>query len=176
MKPLKQLLLAVQEEELPTIKEILEAHPDFFSFEFPFGWPISTAAWQARPRCDVLTWTWSGVLSNGGDVNQRTYNGVSLLFLANVNRFSQDMGVPDYLSSQGANMSALEKAVVAVNRPDTRTLAGLLDSQPELVRATGHEGLHCCTMRLKQAMAIWFCCFWSGVLSPMQPLTSALRH
>lgn len=79
----------------------------------------------------------------GGDVNQRTGGGVSLLFLAAVH--FQGKAIAEFLVSCGAQMSAFEQVVVDMFRDEHKrrvkaTVMKLVDQDPRLIRQTDYEG------------------------------------
>src|ERR1051325_10277013 len=142
----KSVLSALEKEDLQTIKRLLTSQPNLFQLELQFGWPLPhlcLARSTNKPCFDFdLTKLW---VDRGGDVNQNTYRGTSLLYLAAMADACQTMGIAEYLKSLGARMSTFEKTAVMIHREDQSmvlpALRELLEQEPGLVYALGHGGL-----------------------------------
>jgi ankyrin repeat protein len=147
MKILDEALLAIEKRDLENLRSLAARHPYVFHFEAPYGWPVlhrCMAKSTQRPCVDLELVKL--FVANGGNVNQRTDSGVSLLFLATVNGFCVKMGIHDYLTQCGASMSRFEEVVAtlmsaAEDRRVKALLTRLLKDHPALVKERGDKGM-----------------------------------
>jgi ankyrin repeat protein len=143
---MKSLAGAIQRHHLPKVKTLLDEYPALFREEISFGWPVlhECLANSVEKTCADLELV-KRFIQNGGDINQRTYNGVSLLFLARLNRPCLGDGIAEHLAALGGNLSTFETAALTIVEGDDtgvtlETIASLLDREPALIRTVGHEG------------------------------------
>src|SRR5258708_2863810 len=138
MKILDEAISRIERKDLEALKTLLGKHPYVFHFEAPCGWPIlhrcMAKPWQ-NPCVDLdLVKLFA---ANGGDTNQRTDSGLSLLFLATINSSCVKMGIPAFLAQCGGKMSSFEQAVATLMNAgdDTRrvkaTIEKLLKDEPD---------------------------------------------
>ena len=139
------LARALEKRDLPRIKTLLNEHPALVREEIAFGWPVlhQGLANSAEKLCADLDLV-NLFVANGGDVNQRTYNGVSLLFLARLNSAVLGNAIAERLAGLGVTLSTFEtRALTIVEGEEAgalETITCQLDREPGLIRAAGHQG------------------------------------
>jgi len=149
MSILDEALSMIEKKDLEGLKSLLGKRPNVFHLEAPYGWPLlhrCIAKPGQKPCLDLdLVKLFVAI---GGDVNQKTDSGLSLLFLATVNSFSVKMGIPTFLAQVGARMSNFEQIVaafMATDEDDSRkvktVLAKLLKADPSLATRSGDKGM-----------------------------------
>src|SRR5689334_8892445 len=119
MSILDEALSMIEKKDLEGLKSLLGKRPNVFHLEAPYGWPLlhRCIAKPGQKLCLDLDLV-KLFVAIGGDVNQKTDSGLSLLFLATVNSFSVKMGIPTFLAQVGARMSNFEQIVAAFMTTD----------------------------------------------------------
>jgi ankyrin repeat protein len=140
---MREFSSAIAKGDLKTIKTLLARDPSAFQLQPAFGWPVLHRCFSVPNPCVDLELV-KRFIEVGGDVNRRTYCGVSLLFLATMNARRGDPEIVNRLRNQGARMSEFEQAAVLINEESipekVAKVTAFLDDNPKLVRAVGHEG------------------------------------